>query len=69
MLAGWREASGFNKPGSAGLESLLADQLVLSGSHDKEMDRFYELFLGSAHHPITLRKSPHNGQPIGKENR
>ena len=33
------------------------------------MDRFHELFLGSAHDPITLRKSPHDGQPIGKEHR
>ena len=26
-------------------------------------------FLGSAHYPITLRKSPHDGQPIVKEHR
>jgi hypothetical protein len=31
------------------------------------MDRFHELFLGSAHHPNTPRKAPHDGQPIGGE--
>ena len=28
------------------------------------IDRFHELFLGSAHHPYTPRKAPHDGQPI-----